>query len=157
MEEETWKPVPGLEHLQCEASSLGRIRAFSRRKKCVLIKPLHLNTHGYLYFRIGEKSPRVHRSVCAAFHGPCPEGKECCHGDGEKTNNSPNNLRWGTFRENQEDNIRNLVYKLNKESVLEIRELYSGGSISQRKLADLYGVSQRQIGFILRRDSWRTT
>src|SRR5258708_2409526 len=47
----------------------------------------------------------VHRLVCAAFHGPCPPGKECRHLDGNKRNCASGNLAWGTPAENGADRI----------------------------------------------------
>lgn len=48
----------------------------------------------------------VHRLVLEAFVGPCPEGMEGCHGDGDPTNNSLGNLRWDTATSNQLDKVR---------------------------------------------------
>lgn len=42
----------------------------------------------------------VHRLVLEAFSGPCPEGLEACHNDGNKLNNRLDNLRWDTHRSN---------------------------------------------------------
>src|SRR5688500_13903704 len=64
----------------------------SGRKMTDRWKQLRPGTHqkGYLYVnltRVGEayKSCRVHRLVLAAFVGPCPEGMECRHLNGIKT------------------------------------------------------------------------
>ena len=44
---------------------------------------------------------KIHRAVCEAFHGPAPEGKPIVlHLDEDATNNRPENLRWGTQKEN---------------------------------------------------------
>lgn len=48
----------------------------------------------------------VHRLVLTTFVGPCPEGSEACHGDGDPTNNRLDNLRWGTHLENEADKKR---------------------------------------------------
>jgi hypothetical protein len=48
----------------------------------------------------------VHRLVLKAFVGPCPEGMEGCHWDGDACNNKLDNLRWATHAENVEDSIR---------------------------------------------------
>src|SRR5579883_1401312 len=49
---------------------------------------------------------RVHHLVLNAFVGPCPEGMEGCHNDGNPANNSVANLRWDTPSANREDSIR---------------------------------------------------
>lgn len=46
---------------------------------------------------------RVHRLVLEAFVGPCPEGMECRHGDGDPGNNALTNLSWGTPEQNRGD------------------------------------------------------
>ena len=44
---------------------------------------------------------KVHRLVCEAFHGPAPfAGAVVIHLDEDATNNRPENLRWGTQKEN---------------------------------------------------------
>jgi hypothetical protein len=52
------------------------------------------------------KTFRVHRLVLLAFVGPCPEGMESRHLDGDPGNNRLDNLAWGTPEENREDNRR---------------------------------------------------
>lgn len=49
-----------------------------------------------LYGRI-----KIHRAVCEAFHGAPPfEGAVVLHLDEDGCNNVPDNLRWGTQRDN---------------------------------------------------------
>lgn len=50
--------------------------------------------------------PSVHRLILEAFDGPCPDGMQCCHNDGDATNNHPDNLRWDTPKANAADAIR---------------------------------------------------
>jgi hypothetical protein len=51
--------------------------------------------------RLG-KTYKVHRLVCEAFHGPPPSEKHIVlHLNEEPTDNRPENLRWGTRKENQ--------------------------------------------------------
>lgn len=44
-------------------------------------------------------------AVLTAFKGPCPPGRECCHGDGDKRNNTLKNLRWDTRKNNHADKV----------------------------------------------------
>lgn len=81
-------------------------------------KPMKLavNEKGYHSINLtppGEryKTCRVHRLVLLAFVGPCPEGMECRHLNGIKTDNRPENLAWGTFEENCDDNRESGAYK----------------------------------------------
>ena len=71
---------------------------------------------GYLVqtFSIGGVNIKksVHTIVCAVFNGPQPEGKpHCAHGDGDRMNNRPENLRWATAQENAADGLRLGKYK----------------------------------------------
>lgn len=44
---------------------------------------------------------KVHRAVCEAFHGPAPfDGAVVIHLDENAHNNRPENLKWGTQKEN---------------------------------------------------------
>ena len=56
------------------------------------------------YFIRSRKSNRnlkVAQLVCEAFHGPAPEGKPyVLHRDENPRNNRPDNLYWGTQKEN---------------------------------------------------------
>jgi hypothetical protein len=50
---------------------------------------------------------KVHRLICEAFHGSTPEGKNIIrHLDGNPQNNKPENLAWGTNKENWADQKR---------------------------------------------------
>jgi hypothetical protein len=101
----------------------------------------------------------VHRVVLTAFTGPCPEGMECCHNDGNPSNNHVSNLRWDTHAANSQDairhgnhfaGVRNNQAKLTKHQVVEIRARLAAGE-TQRSLAREYGVSQMTVSKIARR------
>lgn len=52
----------------------------------------------YLFRR---KTFKVHSAVCEAFHGPKPFPKAVAmHDDENSRNNRPDNLKWGTQKEN---------------------------------------------------------
>ena len=51
-----------------------------------------------------QRSVGVHRLVCLAFHGvPTPPNDSALHRDGDRTNNHPSNLYWGTPKDNAND------------------------------------------------------
>lgn len=110
-----WKPVPSKPGIM--ANNLGQIQLPEReavmpRGGCrkYLPKP----TFGSLcrasknarhkYMGIYNKfygNMKVHRLVCEAFHGPSPLGMDVViHLDEDATNNRPENLKWGTQKEN---------------------------------------------------------
>src|SRR5690348_4842729 len=52
-------------------------------------------------FQWKDKTYKVARLVCEAFHGAAPfDGAVCMHLDENSRNNAPENLRWGTQKEN---------------------------------------------------------
>lgn len=69
-----------------------------------------INRHGYVYVKLinsdGAKRRTVHRIILETFVGPCPEGKEACHGNGIRHDNRLANLRWDSRQENSKDKIR---------------------------------------------------
>ena len=102
--EELWKPVNfGTTY---EVSSLGRVRNTKTGK----VLEGTLNEDGYVRVYLSEngkhskhKSFYVHLLVAEAFIGPCPEGQQVRHWDGNQQNNRRDNLLHGTPKENCED------------------------------------------------------
>jgi hypothetical protein len=57
--------------------------------------------HKYYGLVYRGKNYKVHRLVCEAFHGPAPEGKNVViHENENALDNRPENIRWGTQKEN---------------------------------------------------------
>lgn len=102
--EEIWK---GTENPRYEVSSEGRVRRIntlnSRRQVIVdhptIIKP-SISNAGYQIVSMEGKFRLVHRLVAKAFI-PNPNGlSDVDHLDGNKMNNSVDNLRWATHQDN---------------------------------------------------------
>lgn len=118
MSTEYWKPVVGYEGLY-EVSNQGRARSLARcvhtktgvrQWKGRVLKP-RIGSGGYalvsLYDRERVLHVRVHVLVLETFVGPRPaKNYDCCHNDGNVTNNALNNLRWDTRKENHADLVR---------------------------------------------------
>lgn len=117
---ERWLPIPGYEGLY-EVSDAGVVRSLERyvrsgKSGLRLVRERILKTHkrplgGYVYVilcRAGEpeRHQLIHRAVLSAFDGPCPDGYEGCHRDGNVENNSRPNLYWGTHSQNILDAVR---------------------------------------------------
>jgi HNH endonuclease/NUMOD4 motif len=116
---EVWIEIEGWPCYQ--VSNQGRVRSLDkviiqsngvqRFSKGVVLNPWKESG----YFRVdlsndNEKQPFfVHTLVCTVFHGPCPEGLECRHLDGNEWNNLPDNLMWGTRKQNAEDAVRHRI------------------------------------------------
>lgn len=112
---EEWKPVPSKPGVT--ASSWGRVKlpdgvaplpnggtrkyqpkpTFGHKTKASKTA-----RHEYMFLanrKFGNM--KVHRLVCEAFHGPAPfERAVVLHLDENALNNRPENLRWGTQKEN---------------------------------------------------------
>lgn len=111
--------------------------------------------------RFGRRSVklRVSRVVIESFVGPAPAGMECCHENGNETDDRLSNLRWDTHSGNLLDRRRHgtnvegekvNTAKLTAADVAEIRRI--GRPL--KPLAERFGVSETQISNILNRRSW---
>lgn len=115
MSEEVWKPVPSKPGVM--VSSLGRVKLPEREaempyggirvyktKPTFGTKTRSSKTARHVYLGISSRvlgNMKVHRLVCEAFHGPKPfEGAVVIHIDEDALNNRPENLKWGSMREN---------------------------------------------------------
>lgn len=93
-----------------EVSNLGNVRSYYRSghtrafETPRAITPV-IGSHGYPVVNLRGKVFCVHHLVCTAFYGDAPAGHEVGHGDGSRTNNEANNLRWVTRAENVQDAI----------------------------------------------------
>ena len=57
--------------------------------------------HQYYGLMYRGKNYKMHRIICKAFHGPPPEGKNVViHINENALDNRPENLKWGTQKEN---------------------------------------------------------
>lgn len=106
--EEEWRPVKGYEGLY-EVSNMGRVKSLHYGKSRILKQIT--NTNGYMAVDLhkdGTRSPkRVHRLVATAFI-PNPHNKpEVNHKDGNKKNNTVDNLEWCTSSYNTKHAYRN--------------------------------------------------
>lgn len=108
-----WQAVVGYEETY-EVSNQGKVRSIDRISSSghkLKGKQLKQCLHSQGYPQVGlckngrTKTFLVHRLVLIAFRGPCSEGLECRHLDGQPGNNLIRNLVWGTHSENIFDKI----------------------------------------------------
>lgn len=120
MDSEEWRAVVGYEG-RYEVSNLGRVRSLDRLVrggkgglrpvKGRVLKPMagqygHLSVDLCKGGRRIRRMSRVHRLVLESFVGPCPDGMEVCHYDGDPANNRIENLRYDTRSANMFDRVR---------------------------------------------------
>ena len=162
--QERWRPVPGRAY---EVSDKGRVR---RADNGYVLKARKNKSHTMVWISDGldPRAISVHRLVAAAFIGPCPEGLEVNHINGDGADNRVENLEYITHAENcrhayrlgltpppplgiGEDNGRAI---LGVREVKMIRSERSRGVIA-RVLALRFGVARSTIDAIGRRVIWR--
>ena len=168
-----WTPVVGFED-EYAVSEAGEVKSLARpawngngrrslRER--ILKPGVCESGRLLVvlYKNGKKYSRlVHKLVLEAFRGMCPPGMECCHNDGNASNNALDNLRWGTHAENEADKVlhgttnrgeRNGLAKLQASDVHRIRLLAEVGVLKKR-IAEMFGISGHQVGDIVHRVCW---
>lgn len=104
---------------------------------------------GYLYVRVGHKrkkySFQVGRLVLMAFCGMPKDGDECCHNDGNPSNNNVDNLRWDSHLNNNKDKVKHGTYKTGENHHFSKHHSFVKEAISlnliDKKTALLLGVS----------------
>ena len=173
---EEWKQIPGFGG-HYEASTLGRVRVkdrvvTKRHRMGALIEqfyPSHLlksycgDKWGHQYVTIGVDNKAlkigVHRMVLLAFVGEPPSGCEGCHNNGDPSDNRPENLRWDTHFNNNQDRKNAGHYasgknhpmaKLTPDQVIAIRTR----AVTKKEAMWKYGISNSQHHRIMKGESW---
>lgn len=162
MAREVWRWVVGYEGLYM-VSNMGNVMTVPKRTHSngFLLTPT-IGTNGYQTVHLrkdgASKRPSVHRLVAVAFI-PNPDNlPEVNHIDGEKTNNSVDNLEWCTRSKNVRHSIRVLGnpkppkpnVSPNRHLTFEQAQEIRKDNRSQGKIAKDYGVSQSAISLIKR-------
>lgn len=169
---EVWKDIEEFDN-RYQVSNLGRVRSLYNNKQVMRKEPYILkiieDRYGYnrvsitLYRKNHLKS--IHRLVANCFLEKIENKDQVNHIDGNKKNNSIENLEWCNHLENmQHASLLGLIKglkgekcptsKLNQLQIDEIRELYKCGK-TQTELSRTYNISQGQIGRIVRNERWK--
>lgn len=176
----TWKTIPDFgEHYQINREGVVRVnpdtprtlvkkgvRGYHSTKKAGDIISPSRGVDGYLRVNLtkacGKKtSCHVHRLLMLTFCPPEDTSLQVNHKDGDKSNNSFENLEWCTQLENLKhawvNNLRPAPQhrKVNEEQVLEIRKMRESSDKTLAEIGELYGVTQHAIWRIIHRKTWK--
>lgn len=180
LDNEEWRDVRGYEGIY-QVSNLGRVKALEKTVYWTmpngsqarrLFPETIKNQYGagnrrqykYASFKVDgiETKHSVHRLVLEAFVGPCPDGHQTCHNDGDPENNRVENLRWDTAKNNHADRKVHGTHlngaqistsKLTEDDVRCIKTRLAAGE-SPKDIADDYPCTRANISKINTGKSW---
>lgn len=154
--EEVWKPyIIGWSHTDYEVSTLGRVRNIHSK---TVLKP-QIKNSGYYYVILhvdGRRLTRyVHRLVAETFHiVRFVDEIWVNHKDGNKLNNSKNNLEWVTPSYNTKHAFENnltknkgensTLGKYNDDDIHKVCQLIQNG-VPTKEIFEITGVSETHI------------
>ena len=122
------------------------------------LKPIK-QSNGRLTVDLGHRKMQyIHRLVLEVFVGPCPEGKECCHGNGDCQDNRLENLRWATRSENIRDAVKHGTHplvKLTERDVRTIIYMWRTKLFTQKEIAKIYNVHCTTVNKIIKKRIWK--
>lgn len=158
---EEWRTIT--EHPLYDVSNMGRVRSWNwqgkRAPRPRVLIPQRTNVYGHrqIVFGCGSakdiKREYVHKLVLQEFVGKRPDGLECCHNNGDPTDNRLSNIRWDTHRNNALDSKRHGSFplgenngksKLKDKDAIDIK-YYLWCGTDAKYLAKMYGVSRCTI------------
>lgn len=105
---------------------------------------------------------KIHRLVLEAFAGPCPEGFQGCHNNGQKDDNRIENLRWDTPKANQYDRRAHGTHRegenhpSRKLSASDVRFIFDLAQVvPYPDVAEVFGVCRATVSHICNGRIWR--
>ena len=157
-----WKEI--INHPNYEINELGQIR---NKIKSNLLTPFK-TTNGYLRVRISNKGVyQLHYLIALHFINNPNNYKEINHINGNKLDNSINNLEWSTRSLNMIHSYQNNLSKntfnnkgekhynakLKKDDIIKIKKMLNN-NIIQKEIAKLFNVSTQTINNIKNNKNW---
>lgn len=172
MNNEQWRDIPGFEGY-FQVSDMGGVRRIAhsdqyRRKANLGPATFKPNKRGYWEVMLARPKFRrlylVHRVVMLAFVGPCPEGLQVNHKNGDKRDNRLSNLEYVTGSENMRHasamgklnhaGMRGPSRKVSDQDVLLMRSLLRRG-LTVKEVSQLSKLSISQVRRIQKGQSWQ--
>lgn len=112
-----------------------------------------------------QQTRSAHRLIAEAAYGACPDGMECCHINGQVSDNRASNLKWASSSENNGLDKKRLGRLrvgsahqnsvLTERNVVEVRSRRKAGE-GLSEIAKDMGVSKTTIWRICQNKAWRT-
>ncbi len=146
-------------------STIQRILICNKKDYWVEMIP-GIGTNGYYFINFYNNGSRktvcLHQLFCEIYHGPRPPGMIVRHLDRNKLNNTPENIIWGTPKENENDKIIHGTFlrgeqkpssKLNNNDIVNIR--YLNQFLSYPEIASIYKVNKQTICSICLKQTWK--
>ncbi len=176
---EIWKDIKGYEG-KYQVSNFGRVKSLYQeymggwRKQQLIVRPETIlkspcNSDGYPLVGLSKnnkrKSFKVHRLVAQEFIPNLYNLPEINHKNGNKNDNSINNLEWCTPQENvihginilgnrRAYGIRQHLAKLNDDLVKKIKMEFNEGK-TPYELSPIYNVNARTLYRIKNNETWK--
>ena len=149
---ESCKDVCGYEGLYA-VTTLGRVWSY-RKKKYMKFRIDKKEYSNVIFCKNSKRTEiRVHRLVGLAFIENLQGKPQINHKNGIKSDCRVSNLEWVTARENIQhasDMGLNKTYKLTYDDKVLICKIHRTFEISQKRIADIFGVSQPAIHYIIK-------
>ena len=176
MTKATWADIPGYGGLY-QISTDGIVFSDKRQGSQGGIRSQYTDKQGYKRVSLTKdgktRSYLIHTLIALTFLGERPKAVEVCHKDGDKNNNTVQNLYYGSRSENSQDSVRHGTHnflkhnftgeylagencnwaKLTEDAVRYIKQMK--GQKSSRLLAKELNVSQGSISAVWCGKSWR--
>ena len=159
---EIWNIIHGYSDYQI--SNYGRVKSLKFNRELIL-KPII--SDGYRTVGLDGVFPvKIGRLVLLTFIGPCPEGMEVSHLNGNKLDDRLRSLIWETHWDNMQRRIpseippnfkgdKNPMAKLKNEDIIKIRKLLRMQKYTQEDIAYKFNVQPMNISRIKRNKRWK--
>lgn len=176
--EEIWKDIQNYEGLY-QISNKGRIKRLSGKclgkagtyrsvSESILTNFPNKSRYNYLYVNLnnnGIKQFRVHRLVAIHFIDNPNNLEQVNHIDGNKSNNTVENLEWCTNQENMDHSKKNNLHKsrfrtnapnvkLTEEQVKKIKNRLNNKEYG-RNIAKDFNISEGMVSLIKHNKNWK--
>jgi DNA-binding XRE family transcriptional regulator len=124
----------------------------------------HFKVTGYGAFWLKGQNRGAHRIAWEIVKGKIPRGLHLCHSCDNRGCVNPEHMFLGSHQDNVADMVakarhafgeRQTNSKLTDAQVLEIRQVYARGGISQTELGKSYGVGHTTISYVVNKRAWR--